>query len=80
MKLPRDISGQTLAKALLKLGYEPTRQTGSHIRLTTQMNDEHHVTVPAHNPLKIGTLNAILQAVAQHFELTRDALLKLLFS
>jgi predicted RNA binding protein YcfA (HicA-like mRNA interferase family) len=80
MKLPRDISGQTLAKALLKLGYEPTRQTGSHIRLTTQMNGEHHVTVPAHNPLKIGTLNAILQAVAQHFELTRDALLKLLFS
>jgi predicted RNA binding protein YcfA (HicA-like mRNA interferase family) len=80
MKLPRDISGQTLAKALLKLGYEPTRQTGSHIRLTTQLNGEHHVTVPAHNPLKIGTLNAILQAVAQHFELTRDALLKLLFS
>jgi predicted RNA binding protein YcfA (HicA-like mRNA interferase family) len=80
MKLPRDISGQTLVKALLKLGYEPTRQTGSHIRLTTQQNGEHHVTIPAHNPLKIGTLNAILQAVAQHFELTRDALLKLLFS
>jgi predicted RNA binding protein YcfA (HicA-like mRNA interferase family) len=35
MKLPRDISGQALAKALLKLGYEPTRQTGSHLRLTT---------------------------------------------
>jgi predicted RNA binding protein YcfA (HicA-like mRNA interferase family) len=80
MKLPRDISGQALAKALLKLGYEPTRQTGSHIRLTTQQNGEHHVTVPAHNPLKIGTLNAMLQAVAQHFELTRDALLKILFS
>lgn len=80
MKLPRDISGQELAKALLKLGYEPTRQTGSHIRLTTQQNGEHHVTVPAHNPLKIGTLNAILQAIAQHFELTRDALLKILFS
>jgi predicted RNA binding protein YcfA (HicA-like mRNA interferase family) len=80
MKLPRDIPGQALAKALLKLGYEPTRQTGSHIRLTTQQNGEHHVTVPAHNPLKIGTLNAILQAVAQHFELTRDALLKILFS
>ena len=80
MKLPRDLSGQTLAKALLKIGYEPTRQTGSHSRLTTQQNGEHHVTVPAHNPLKVGTLNAILQAVAQHFELTRDALLKLLFS
>ncbi len=80
MKLPRDLSGQTLAKALLKIGYEPTRQTGSHIRLTTQQNGEHHVTIPAHNPLKVGTLNAILQAVAQHFELTRDALLKLLFS
>jgi predicted RNA binding protein YcfA (HicA-like mRNA interferase family) len=80
MKLPRDISGETLTKALAKLGYEQTRQTGSHIRLTTQQNGEHHITVPAHNPLKIGTLNAILQAIAQHFELTRDALLKILFS
>ena len=34
MKLPRDISGVELAKALERLGYRITRQTGSHLRLT----------------------------------------------
>jgi len=35
MKLPRDISGEELAKLLRKYGYKVTRQTGSHMRLTT---------------------------------------------
>ena len=35
MKLPRNVSGEQLAKALKVLGYEITRQTGSHFRLTT---------------------------------------------
>jgi len=35
MKLPRDVSGDDLAKALRVLGYEVTRQTGSHYRVTT---------------------------------------------
>lgn len=35
MKLPRDLSGEALAKALSKLGYVVDRQTGSPIRLTT---------------------------------------------
>ncbi len=34
MKLPRDISGIELAKALARVGYVTTRQTGSHVRLT----------------------------------------------
>jgi predicted RNA binding protein YcfA (HicA-like mRNA interferase family) len=38
MKLPRDLSGEALAKALERLGYTVDRQTGSHIRLTTQEN------------------------------------------
>ena len=46
MKLPRDITGYDLAKSLAKLGYHVTRQTGSHIRLSTNENGEHHVTVP----------------------------------
>lgn len=79
MKLPRDLSGADLVKALEKLGYEVTRQTGSHIRLTTTENGEHHLTVPAHNPIKIGTLNAILKDVANHFELDREVLLEQLF-
>ena len=35
MKLPRDISSQELGRALRKLGYGITRQSGSHLRLTT---------------------------------------------
>ena len=38
MKLPRDLSGEELTKALGKLGYVIDHQTGSHIRLTTQEN------------------------------------------
>jgi predicted RNA binding protein YcfA (HicA-like mRNA interferase family) len=76
MKLPRNLTGLQLVKELESLGYQITRQTGSHIRLTTLENGEHHITVPAHNPLKTGTLSAILNDIAQHFDLTRDELLK----
>ena len=44
-RLPRDVSGAQLARRLEKYGYRITGQTGSHIRLTTQMNGEHHVTL-----------------------------------
>lgn len=76
MKLPRDLSGQELIKSLKKLGYEPTRQVGSHIRLTTQQNGAHHITIPKHSPLKIGTLSAVLKDVADHFQISREELLK----
>jgi predicted RNA binding protein YcfA (HicA-like mRNA interferase family) len=68
-----------LLKALGRLGYETTRQSGSHIRLTTLRNGEHHVTVPRHNPLKVGTLGSILADVAEHFRIGRDELMELLF-
>jgi predicted RNA binding protein YcfA (HicA-like mRNA interferase family) len=75
MRLPRDWGGETLAKLLKRYGYEITRQTGSHMRLTTQRGGEHHVTIPRHPSLRVGTLNAILKDVAQHLELERDELL-----
>src|ERR1017187_2066397 len=37
MRVPRQWLGADLKKALAALGYEETRQTGSHVRLTTQM-------------------------------------------
>ncbi|WP_354635062.1 type II toxin-antitoxin system HicA family toxin [Planktothricoides raciborskii] len=80
MKLPRDLSGQDLVKSLKIFGYEVSHQTGSHIRLTTQQQGEHHITIPAHNPLKIGTLNAILKDVANHLGLDREELRNQLFS
>jgi predicted RNA binding protein YcfA (HicA-like mRNA interferase family) len=79
MRLPRDLSGRDLISALERLGYRKTRQAGSHIRLTTVMNGEHHVTVPDHDPLRIGTLAAVLASVAEHFEITRDELIRRLF-
>jgi len=75
MRLPRDLGGEKLAKLLRLYGYKVTRQTGSHRRLTTQQGGEHHVTIPRHSPLRVGTLNAILKDVAQHLELDRDELL-----
>ena len=79
MKLPRDLSGPDLAKALRKLGYQITRQTSSHIRLTTQRQGEHHVTIPDHDPLRIGTLGGLLAAIGRHHKLSGDQLTRLLF-
>lgn len=62
-----------------KLGYVISRQKGSHIRITTQVQGTHHVTVPDHRPIKIGTLAAILRDVGQHHGMDREALLKVLF-
>ena len=76
MKLPRDLSGSELIKKLKKLGYEPTRQIGSHVRLTTNENGVHHITIPAHKPLKVGTLSSILKDIATHFEISREELLE----
>lgn len=80
MKLPRDLSGDQLAKALQTLGYTVDHQTGSHIRLTTQEKGEHHLTIPNHKPIKVGTLSAILRDIENHFNLTREELLDIVFS
>ena len=80
MKLPRDITGTQLARALGRYGYAVTRQTGSHLRLTsTYKGTEHHITIPGHDSLKIGTLSAILRDVAAYLEMDRAALLETLF-
>ena len=79
MRLPRNLSGDDLIAVLAKLGYHPTRQRGSHVRLTTHQNGKHDVTVPRHDSLRVGTLAAILRNVAAHFGITRDELLERLF-
>ena len=79
MRLPRDLTGKKFAKIVEVLGYRIERQTGSHIRLTTSKNGEHHITIPNHSPIKVGTLNAILKDIANHFETTREDLIDQLF-
>ena len=80
MRLPRDVSGEDLARALSALGYSVTRQTGSHMRLTTPEHGEHHITIPRHESLRIGAVAAILAEVADHFGLSREALVERLFA
>ena len=79
MKIPRDVSGAEIVRKLKVFGYLPTRQTGSHIRVTTQESGEHHVTVPNHDLVRLGTLNNILSDVAAHFQMDRDKVLAKLF-
>jgi predicted RNA binding protein YcfA (HicA-like mRNA interferase family) len=79
MKLPRSVSGDDLANALGRIGYHPTRQTGSHIRLTNLDPPEHHVTVPKHNPIRVGTLSAILSEIAEKRKISKDQLVTHLF-
>lgn len=79
MRIPRDLTGKELIKALSKLGYKVTTQSGSHIRLTTSRNGTHHITIPDHRPVKVGTLSGILGDIATHHQMTREELLALLF-
>ena len=79
MKIPRDLGGEELANLLKKYGYQVTRQTGGHIRLTTTLKGEHHITVPRHKPLKVGTLNNILKDVALHLKLAKEVMVNELF-
>lgn len=79
MKIPRDISGPHLVNALCRdFGYQRVHQVGSHIILQTEQPTAQRIAVPAHSTLRIGTLNAILRAVAEHKGISRDALLKVL--
>ncbi len=49
------------------------------MRLTTQTNGVHHVTVPNHQPLKVGTLlGGVLKPVAAHHRLSVEELLETL--
>lgn len=79
MKLPRDLDAEKLVTMLAKLGYQTSNTTGSHIRLTTRRSGEHHVTIPRHSPLKVGTVNAILRDIERHFSMSREELVETIF-
>ncbi len=79
MKIPRDVSGAKLSKLLKRYGFEITRQTGSHMRLTSTINGEFHITIPKHKSLKIGTLNNILSDIADYLDINKKELILELF-
>ncbi len=51
--------------------------TGSHFRLTRSTADgDYHLTVPLHNPLRVGTLNAIITELAGQLKMNRLKLVR----
>ena len=80
MKLPRDMGGEELAALLGRYGYNITRQTGSHMRLTsTSKGSEHHISIPRHKPLRVGTLSSVMSEIAGYLEIERQKLVRELF-
>jgi predicted RNA binding protein YcfA (HicA-like mRNA interferase family) len=80
VRLPRDLSGLQLASSLHRYGYTIVRQTGSHIRLRSTLEGaEHHITIPSHKALSIGTLSRILTDVAGYLKMPRAQLAEELF-
>ncbi|MFI5137110.1 MAG: type II toxin-antitoxin system HicA family toxin [Sphingobacteriales bacterium] len=79
MKSPRSLSAKNLIKLLKVYGYAVVSQKGSHIKITTQRNGEHHLAIPNHDPIKTGTLNAILRQVSEHLGKSKDDVLNELF-
>lgn len=76
MKIPRDLNGVDLARGLADYGYVVTRQSGSHMRLSRQDGDQQqHLTIPAHKPLRVGTLRQILKDVANQTGTKLEAIL-----
>jgi predicted RNA binding protein YcfA (HicA-like mRNA interferase family) len=76
MKLPRDLSGAELIKVLCRdWAYRQMHQEGSHVILQTETPSHQRLSVPNHSPLRVGTLNAILRAVAGHKGVDRQAVL-----
>jgi predicted RNA binding protein YcfA (HicA-like mRNA interferase family) len=70
--IPKDLTGKDLIKRLKVFGYEPIRQTGSHIRVQTEKNGKHSETIPTHKPLKQGTVKGILKNISTHFNMTLE--------
>ena len=75
MRRPRDLSARELIKALKPFGYAVTRQTGSHLRLTTEEQGQHHITIPNKKRLTIGKVNAVIWDLVRHFKISRQEVL-----
>ncbi len=79
MRIPRDVAGAHLAQVLCrKWQYRKVHQVGSHIILETSEPSHHRIAIPDHNPLRLGTLNSVLRAVARHKGVHRDAIIEAL--
>jgi predicted RNA binding protein YcfA (HicA-like mRNA interferase family) len=77
MKIPRDQSGEGLVIVLgLHWNYRIVHQNGTHIVLETDQPSHQRIAVPTHPSLRLGTLYAILRAVAALKGKRKDDLVK----
>ena len=74
VKLPRDISGQDVVKALEKVGYYVDHQKGSHIILKNVNRHLPRLSVPAHKAIRVGLLKKLIRDAG----LTPEEFVKLL--
>jgi predicted RNA binding protein YcfA (HicA-like mRNA interferase family) len=58
VKVPRDLSGEDVCRALVRLGFDFVRQTGSHRHYA---RGPLHPCVPMHQDIKPKTLQSILR-------------------
>jgi predicted RNA binding protein YcfA (HicA-like mRNA interferase family) len=71
MKLPRDLSGDEVCRALRRLGFEFRRQTGSHRHFA---KGSFHPCVPMHDEIRPKTLQSIIKQAAITIEELLDNL------
>lgn len=67
-----------LIRVLQRLGYTVVRQSGSHVRLFHPGPPTHLITIPNHNPLKVGLLHALLKEVADRQGVPLERLVEML--
>lgn len=76
MKIPRNLKGSYLSTILCKSWhYKIVHQEGSHIILETDRPNHQRISIPNHNPLRVGTLNGILTTVARHKQVSKQDIL-----
>ena len=46
------------------------------MRITTQVDGEHHEVIPIHNPIKVKTLSSILKSISTHHDISVEELLR----
>ena len=78
MRIPRHLSGQAVTKVLVsRLEYRIVHQRGSHIVLETDEPAHQRIAIPDHKILRVGTLNSIIRAVANHKRVSKDEIIAL---
>ena len=77
MKIPRDLDAADLIGVpCCHFSYTRVHQVGSHVILETNEPTHHRIAIPNHNPLRIGTLSSILNAVSAVKQIDKKEILR----